>query len=164
MKNNWSFFLLTISLSVICGVTFFSKQKQKSFYSIVFQIYLFLFCFIERLREISMQNRNTPQMLSRENRILERKVRVCKSHLELVNCLNNTGSNPRKSPKKRNHGQKLSAKIKSKLSTTTTPRKAYKVTSVWKKYYLYWRQFGIVFKRHYRIFRNFQKCYIIWIL
>eukprot|EP00111_Clytia_hemisphaerica_P024300 TCONS_00071654-protein len=84
----------------------------------------------ERLREISMQNRNTPQVLSRENRILERKVRVCKSHLELVSCLE---ANKQKPQKKRTNYQKLSAKLKAKLlkSPPITPsRKAYKVTSV----------------------------------
>ena len=77
-----------------------------------------------------MQNRNTPQVLSRENRILERKVRVCKSHLELVSCLE---ANKQKPQKKRSNYQKLSAKLKAKLlkSPPATPsRKAYKVTSV----------------------------------
>ena len=78
---------------------------------------------------------NTTQVLSRENRILERKVRVCKSHLELVSCLE--AANKQKTPppqKKRSSYHKLSAKLKAKLlnkSPPTTPsRKSYKVTSV----------------------------------
>lgn len=100
---------------------------------------LFYFSYLsERLREISMQGvGNTTQLLSRENRILERKVRVCKSHLELVSCLeaaNKQKTPPPQQQKKRSSYHKLSAKLKAKLlnkSPPTTPsRKTYKVTSV----------------------------------
>lgn len=90
----------------------------------------------ERLREITTQNKDTKKLLSRENRILERKVKVCKSHLELVTYFDGTPNQtpsvtPSCSPKKKSPYRKLSAKLKSKLTRNSSPsRKAYKVTSV----------------------------------
>jgi len=40
----------------------------------------------ERLRDISLEDPQAVRTLTRENRILKRKVDVCKAHLQLVTC------------------------------------------------------------------------------